>query len=52
MGAALKAFVRDEGVDVGPAVLGRMMRSLFEEEMAEEAAALAEAQQTARTRGI
>jgi serine/threonine-protein kinase len=52
MGAALKAFVRDEGVDVGPAVLGHMMRSLFEEEMAEEAAALAEAQQTARTRGI
>jgi serine/threonine-protein kinase len=49
MGSALWAFVRDEGVDVGSPVLGRMMKSLFEEEMAFEAAAIAEALRTAAT---
>ncbi|MGH7439800.1 MAG: serine/threonine-protein kinase [Polyangiaceae bacterium] len=47
MGTALRAFVRDEGVDVGPPVLGRMMTSLFEEEMQEEASAITEAQRVA-----
>ena len=47
MGIALRAFVRDEGVDVRPPVLGRMMRSLFEDEMAAETAAIAVAQRIA-----
>jgi serine/threonine-protein kinase len=47
MGAALRAFVLEEGVDVRPPVLARMMRSLFEDEMATESAAIAAAQRIA-----
>jgi serine/threonine protein kinase len=44
---ALEGFVRDERAAVSSAALGRMMTSLFEAELAEEEAALAEADRRA-----
>ncbi len=48
MGAALDAFVRQEGVDATATALGRLVSSLFEEEIAEESAALASARVAAQ----